>query len=392
MAHVERHAWVLCSTCEAAGRTRPAGGAGCRCKVTKWRTRWRTPDGKARSQVFDRKRDADKHAVKVENDKLAGTYVDPKAGRTSFRAYAEEWRKIQPHAEGTGHLVEQHLRLHVYPSIGDRPIGAIRPSEVQALVSGSTLSASTIEVVYGRVTSVFKAAVRDKVIPSSPCVGIKLPRPPRRVDTVMTTKHVVALAEAIAPRYRALVLVGAGTGLRPGELFGLTVPALDLLRRDLRVERQLVRRRGEGVVLTPRLKTETSYRNVPLAPVVVEVIAAHLATWPAHRELGLVFTNERGAPIQQYPFGQAWATARKRAKLPMWVNGPHQLRHHYASLLIASGSSVKVVQRRLGHASAKTTLDIYGHMFPDDEDATRAAVEGPLAAALGGVSRAVGGG
>jgi integrase len=171
----------------------------------------------------------------------------------------------------------------------------------------------------------------------------------------------------------------------------LTVPALDLLRRDLRVERQLVRRRGEGVVLTPRLKTETSYRNVPLAAVVVDVVAAHLARWRAHADFGLVFTNERGAPIQQYPFGQAWATARKRAKLPTWVNGPHQLRHHYASLLIASGSSVKVVQRRLRHASAKTTLDIYGHMFPDDEDATRAAIEAPLAAALGQKPRAVAG-
>lgn len=83
-----------------------------------------------------------------------------------------------------------------------------------------------------------------------------------------------------------------------------------------------------------------------------------------------------------------WATAREATKLPDWVNGPHQLRHHFASLLIQEGASVKVVQRRLGHASAKTTLDTYGHLFPDADDTTRTAVENRLGHALGGATAA----
>ena len=55
--------------------------------------------------------------------------------------------------------------------------------------------------------------------------------------------------------------------------------------------------------------------------------------------------------------------------------GPHQLRHHYASLLIEHGESVKVVQKRLGHSSATETLDTYAHLWPDSEESTRAAVE-----------------
>lgn len=118
-----------------------------------------------------------------------------------------------------------------------------------------------------------------------------------------------------------------------------------------------------GVELGP-LKTAASYRTLSLPTVVGDALAAHLARWPTHPHLGVVFTNERGAPIQQSPFAATWQTARKKAGVT-WAT-PHDLRHYYASLLIRSGASVKVIQSRLGHASAKTTLDTYGHLFPGD--------------------------
>jgi integrase len=181
------------------------------------------------------------------------------------------------------------------------------------------------------------------------------------------------MTEAVPARYRALVIAGADTGLRPGELFGLTVDRIDFLRRLVRVDRQLVRVRGEGVTLGP-LKTQASYRTVPLGQHVTDALAAHIAQVPPHPDLGLVFTNEGGAPIQQQPFASVWETARERAKLPEWAT-PHDLRHYFASVLIRSGASVKVLQARLGHASAKVTLDVYGHLFADEEDRTRAAVD-----------------
>ena len=110
---------------------------------------------------------------------------------------------------------------------------------------------------------------------------------------------------------------------------------------------------------------------MPVADTTLAELSQHLATWPA--DLGLVFTKTRGDPIQEHPFRQAWATARRRAGIPEWAT-PHHLRHYYASLLIAGGESVKVVQARLGHASAKTTLDVYGHLWPESEDQTRRIV------------------
>jgi integrase len=74
-----------------------------------------------------------------------------------------------------------------------------------------------------------------------------------------------------------------------------------------------------------------------------------------------------------------WKTAAERAGLPEWAT-PHDLRHYFASVLIFSGASVKTVQARLGHGSAKVTLDVYTHLWPDEEDRTRAAIDGVLGA------------
>lgn len=111
--------------------------------------------------------------------------------------------------------------------------------------------------------------------------------------------------------------------------------------------------------------------------VVASALAAHLARWPAHPTFGLIFTNERGAPLQEHPFAAAWATARGRADVPEWAT-PHDLRHCYASALIRGGASVKVLQARLGHASAKRSLDTYGDLFRDEEDRTRDVIDRAL--------------
>lgn len=347
----------------------------------RYRARWREyAGGPQKTKSFTLKKDAERFLDGVRGDLARGVYVDPALGQETFRRYAEEWRRLQPHRSSTATNVEQDLRLHVYPRLGDRPLASIRPSHVQGLVAMLTprLAPSTLQRVYGRVTSVFAAAVRDRVIGFSPCVDIRLPQGrSEAIDEVLTTAQVLALAEQVPARYRALIVTAAGMGLRPGELFGLTVPRVEFLRRSLRVEQQLVRARGEGVQLGP-LKTEASYRTLPLPTVVGDALAAHLKTWPAHPGLGLVFTNERAAPIQQQPFGSLFETARRKAELPEWAT-PHDLRHYYASLLIRSGASVKLVQARLGHASAKTTLDTYAKLWPDDEERTRQAVDDELA-------------
>lgn len=342
----------------------------------RWEVRYRTPDGAERSRTFTTRRDAQRFASTVEADKLRGAWVDPRAARVTLKEYGEPWRATRVHRRSTQAQVETNLRRHVYPYFGDRPLGSIRPSEIQAWVQhrSEQLAATTVEVVCRYLASIFRTAVTDQLLLASPCVGIRLPKRERRTVVPLTTEQVRALIDAVPDRYRALVVLGAGSGLRQGEAFGMTLDHVDFLGRRLDVAQQLILLAKLAPELAPP-KTDASYRTVPLPDVVLDELAAHLAKYPATGELGLIFTDDAGAPISRTRFSSdVWRPAVAAAGVPAGV-GFHALRHYYASLLISEGASVKTVQARLGHASAVETLNTYAHLWPDSEDHTRAAVD-----------------
>ncbi len=348
-----------------------------RRKDGQWRARFRDPSGKEHARHFARKLDAQRWLDEMAASLVTGQYADPRAGRMTFGDYAERWRAAQVHRATTAAQVETNLRRHVLPYFGDRPLGGIRRSEVQSWVKGrsAVLAPATVEVVYRYVATIFRAAVEDRVIPSSPCSRITLPRREQRRAEPLGTDAVLALVEAMPARYAALVVLAAGTGLRQGEAFGLTVDHVDFLRRTVHVVQQLVLMPGAPPYLAPP-KTDASRRSVPLPSVVVDALARHLTSYRPGQH-GLVFTTEQGGPIRRTSFSTIWRPAAKTAGLPDG-SGFHALRHYYASLLIRHGESVKVVQERLGHASAAETLNTYSHLWPDSEDRTRQAVDSAL--------------
>jgi integrase len=340
-----------------------------------WQARYRGPDGRQHSRSFDRKVDAERFLTTMEAAKLRGDWVDPAHGRRHFGEVAREWQAAQVHRPSTREQVEFHLRKHILPSFAERPIAAVRPSEVQAWVKGrsSVLAPATVEVAYRYLAAIFRFAVEDGLITTTPCRNIKLPKIERLPVEPLTTEQVWALIDAMPERYRALVILAAGSGLRQGEALGLTVPRVDFLRRSLRVEEQLLLLTYQPPYLAPP-KTAASRRVVPLPPIVLESLAAHIAAFPPG-PWQLVFTDEKGGPILRNRFSErVFRPAANAAGLPKGRTF-HDLRHYYASLLIRHGESVKVVQSRLGHASAKETLDTYSHLWPDSEDRTRQAVE-----------------
>lgn len=343
----------------------------------KWRARYRDDSGKEHARHFAKKIDAQRWLDEISASVVTGQYVDPKAGRETFKVYAEQWRAAKPHRPGTAKAVEQHLRCYAYPVFGKRALSSIRSSDVQSWVTGLTkakgLAPSTTRTVYNTVNAVFRAAVKDRLIARTPCEDVDLPGVPRKKIVPLTVAQVRALAAAMPERYRALVILGAGTGLRPGELFGLQRRHVNFLKRVLQVEQQVQQMAGHGVRVC-ELKTESSYRAVPLPQVVADALAAHLKAFPAEPE-GFVFSAPEGGPIVYTHFMDgSWRKAVKAAGLPAGT-GPHALRHAYASLLIAGGESVKVVSERLGHTNAAMTLNVYSHLFPDSEDRTRKAVD-----------------
>jgi integrase len=205
-----------------------------------------------------------------------------------------------------------------------------------------------------------------------PRADIRLPRVNRAPVVPLTAEEIRSLTEGVAPRYRALILVGAAAGLRQGEALGLTVERIDFLRRTITVDRQLVLLPGGPPRFGPP-KTASSHRVVPVPKVLTDALAAHLAEFGAGPG-GLVFTGADGHAIRRNRCGELIAKGVRASNL-RGATTFHDLRHFYASLLIRHGESVKTVQARMGHGMAQETLDTYGHLWPDSEDRTRAAVE-----------------
>lgn len=356
-----------------------------------WRARYRDDAGREHARHFPRKTDAQRWLDEVTTSIVTGQYVDPRAGRVTLRAYAEDWRQAQPHGINTRRRIEKDLRLHVYPAIGDRPIGKIRPSTLQALVSGMPLAPASVENVLSVLTQIFRAAVRDKVIATNPTDGVKLPTgATTREAWIPDPAQIVELRAHLPPHYRAIVDLVVGSGLRQGEVSGLEVDHIDFLRgRAIRVEQQLL----SSPVGLGAPKTAESRRVVPLASDTLDALAEHLAAFPPRevevvdrtdpvrpttRAARLVFPTATGKATLSSVWSKTWAKAARPAGFPP-RSGLHSVRHYYASALIRFGESAKVVQRRLGHGSVEITLRTYTHLWPDSDDRTREAVESALA-------------
>lgn len=366
---------------------------------TRWYARYRDDTGREHAQRFDRKVDAQKWLDDATAGLVTGQYVDPRAGRKTLRECAEAWRLAAPHAPTMRDKVERTFKLHVYPTFGDRPVSAIRPSEVQSWASGLTLAPASAKVALGYLSSVFKAAVLDRRVASNPCDQVSA-LPARRGDMwIPDLTTVNALRRHLPERYRAVVDLVAGSGMRQGEVFGLEVGAVTFLgTREVSVHQQLVCLSPHPPYLD-EVKSEASRRVIPLATVTTNALAAHLAGHPAQevtiehrsdprkpvtRSAELMFSTAAGGPVTRSQWSQIWRPAAKKAGFPPRT-GLHALRHFYASALIRHGESVKTVQKRLGHSSAAVTLDIYTHLWPDSDDRTRQAVEQALSALAGTV-------
>ncbi len=343
-------------------------------KGRRWLARYVDDRGNEHTKSFTRKVDASQWLDSQRAAVVSGTHVDPRAGDITFREYAEHWRKIQVQRASSRAHIETMLRRHAYPTLGDRPLSSILPSDIQAWVKSLELAPATVGVVHGIVSTIMKAAIRDRRIVGNPCEGSKLPKVERKRIAPLTTDQVNAVRDALPAELRALVTLAAGTGMRQGECFGLTVDRVKFLERTVTVDRQLVTVAGQAPAFGPP-KTQASNRTIPLPQVVVDALAAHLAAFPADSG-GLVFTLS-GKPITRQNFGHKWRPAVAKAGVPAGT-GFHALRHYYASLLIRHGESVKTVQARLGHASAVETLDTYSHLWPDSDDRTRDAIDSVL--------------
>ena len=252
----------------------------------------------------------------------------------------------------------------------DEPLSSVRRSQVKAWTAKLAEDGhepSYVYALHARLAQVFADTVHDGIVPRSPCSRHTSPGQGRQRPYVATSEQVWALHDAMPAHLRPAVLLGAFAGLRTAEACGLRVVDVDFMRGIIT---PAVRYPAEP------LKTDTARTAVPIPQRLALALAAHVERHPAET----VLTNELGGQLGPWQLERAIRRARVTVDgLPDGFRF-HDCRHFFASLLIASGADVKVVQARLRHASAKTTLDVYGHMWPDRDESTRTALDAALAA------------
>ena len=324
----------------ATGKRIPSADHG---KGSCWRARYVDPQGKEQAKRFARKVDAERWIEVQRAAVLRGDHVSPRNARTTVEDWCEQWlvaygtRKASTVSQARTHVAQ------IKAEFGPMALNDVKPSAVKAWtarLANEEKAKSYVYALHRRLSQIMGDAVHDGLMPRNPCSRRTSPGTGSQRPYVATTGQVWALHDAIEAHARPAILLGAFAGLRVSEAAALRREDVDFMRGVIHPAIQW----GDEP-----LKSETSRTSIP--------IPRELATMLATDEPTIV-AGAYGRP-EGFRF--------------------HDLRHYFASMLIASGLDVKVVQARLRHASATTTLNVYGHLFPDADETSKAAVSAALA-------------
>ncbi|MFI6030214.1 tyrosine-type recombinase/integrase [Amycolatopsis magusensis] len=377
-------------------------------KGLRYKVRYLDPAGNERSKSFPdkKKRLAEDFLHKIEDEKNRGSYLDPKAGKVLLREYADRWVNSQSFEESTRELTAYRMRLHLYPYLGDKFLDGITPTDVREWdrkLQEKPLAASYRQVLFIHLQTVLNAAVDDEKIRKNPCnaSSVRKPQIPPRKVVPWSSERVHAVHKAMSERYKVTVPLGAGLGLRQGEVFGLAVDDVDFEGGEVTVQRQVKLVHNKPCFGPPkRGKT----REVPLPDSVGKALRDHMEKFPPltitlpWKHPGgelvtarlIVYSRERTQAWRPVFNQWTWGPALKKAgveRVPR-VDGFHALRHFYASTLLDAGETITALASYLGHSDPAFTLRVYTHLLPSSKERTCRAVDGVFGSGRGDLPEA----
>lgn len=355
--------------------------------------------GKQRSELASTQTRADARRVELEAALATGTYVDPAAAKVKFVDMAEKWLESRSDLrQSTWWKYRGLLDNHVLPRWGDLALSAIDHEDIAVWVAkllkprkdgGSALGPSQARHAFRVLAMVLEWCVPRR-LRANPARGVKLPIRPDAEHIYLSYAQVEALADASAQlvtKYqqptaaahvnRAMILLLAYTGLRWGEAAALRVRHVDLDKRRVRVSATFYEVKGQQLEGLPK----TGKRRTVSIP--ASLVAELRPLVDGREKDDLLFTTKRGLSLRANNWRvREFNAAVEAAGLKVDGLTPHKLRHTAASLAIAAGADVKVVQQMLGHADAAMTLNVYGHLFPDRLDEVADTLDARRTAAL----------
>lgn len=368
----------------------------------RWLAVYRDPGGVERSEAFARKPDAEARLTAVGADVQRGEYVDPRRGRTTLADIARTWLDTRMVSAGTAERERSTVEGQLIPAFGTTPVADLRPSAIRAWKKkrrtrdGRPVAASTLNLELWMLRAILQTAVDDEMIRQNPVDKVEPAKVPSRTLVPWSAATVAAVVAAHHDRVRPVPVLGAAAGLRQSEAFAVAVEDVDWLRRELRVERQLLWVGGRFAFGPPK---RDSTGVVPVDQDVIEVLSRHVAEfepleitlpWLAEdarpdetRSARLLVATIKRGPWHRSVFNDHhWRPALVAAGIEPdgKATGFHMLRHFYASHLLAAGVPIVDVQARLRHKRLEETVRTYAHLMDDTDgaaaDRTRAATAG----------------
>jgi len=313
----------------------------------------------------------------------AGTYEKPNYMKLSVwleKYTAEFMDNVKPN---TKIEYQNTIKRYITPNLGRYRLFELNPSlikgvynKLQKKSARGGLSAKTIKNVHALLHSALDKAVFLGYIPKNPAEGVTLPRSEKHKMQIIQDDDIKKFLDAISGhRFEYVYYVDMFTGVRQGELLGLTWKDIDFTNNTITVNKQLQRERVKGgawklvSVKTDNGSSNKGVRVLTVAPAVMDVlrhIKATQAQWKLNlgkewnNEMNLVFTNEYGGHLT----GSAVYKALKTIVAGLGLDAVrfHDLRHSFVLYALQCGDSIKEVQEALGHTTITTTMDTYGHI------------------------------
>lgn len=397
----------------------PANGGNKDAK--RWLACWTDPGGQEKTRAFAKKDAARKFADKMEADAERGEYIDPNAGRELFGALADKAVRLRRVGGKSRETYEASSRNHVKPVFGDRPVRAVKPSEILEWMRSpeiSKLAGSTQLTAFLIVRATFDLAVADGLRRDNPARSpiITPPRSDAQPKELWAAARVWRVHDEHPEPYRPVVMCAACLGARQGEAFALALDDFDFEGGKVRIRRQVQKVGGRWVFKLPK---EGKERVVPLARGLAAVVGTWISVHPP-QAYSLPWMNEdgtiaadpctclllfrwhgsdrrtHGKHIQPVRFNESvWKPALIRAGVfepppdsrPGAVcsassngNGMHALRHFYSTALQDGGVSPRGVTEFMGHsvASLAVTFRVYGHVTDETFEQGRQVIDRAL--------------
>jgi integrase len=269
------------------------------------------------------------------------------------------------------------VRRYINPTLGSIKLKDLRADHIQGLMNMLLKSGTgiyTIRKIRDVLHCALHQAFKQDVIIRNPVSLVDPPPKPHREMDILTESQVSQFLVSIkGHRLEALFHLTITTGLRESEVLALKWSDLDWVRQSIKVERQLERPHDGGVHFSAP-KTAFGKRSIKLGSKTVEELRNHyerqqserIAAGETWKEYDLIFPSRVGTPIHQHNLLDDFKLLLKQAGLPPFRF--HDLRHTSASLMLNHNVPVIIVSRRLGHARASITSDVYGHLMPNMQD------------------------